>query len=391
MKSLFQNQISRKGEKCLAFMILLFSFTLGAKANPVDVRQAREIGAKFINANTAMKVAPDSGLHWVATYQTANNDAAFYVFDTPKGFVIVAADDCATPILGYSEEGHFGLDNIPVQMQAYLQGFVEQIQYGIDNHLVADETTARQWELVQSTGLLNEQRSTTAVAPLLTDSWGQGCYYNNLCPEDANGSCGHVVTGCVATSFAQILHYWGYPATGMGSHTYTPTGYPTQTANFGATTYNWANMPNSLSSSSSSTQVNAVATLMWHCGVAVEMNYGPTGSGASSSDIPYALVNYFGYSENLSVVSRDNYGNSEWLALVKGSLDLARPVHLRGSDENGGGGHAFVCDGYNNSDQLHINWGWYGNHNGYFAVGALNVSGYAFNVGNVAIINIYPN
>jgi phage anti-repressor protein len=244
---------------------------------------------------------------------------------------------------------------------------------------------------VQSTGLLNEQRSTTAVAPLLTDSWGQGCYYNNLCPEDANGSCGHVVTGCVATSFAQILHYWGYPATGMGSHTYTPTGYPTQTANFGATTYNWANMPNSLSSSSSSTQVNAVATLMWHCGVAVEMNYGPTGSGASSSDIPYALVNYFGYSENLSVVSRDNYGNSEWLALVKGSLDLARPVHLRGSDENGGGGHAFVCDGYNNSDQLHINWGWYGNHNGYFAVGALNVSGYAFNVGNVAIINIYPN
>jgi hypothetical protein len=144
MKSFFQNQkgvfallhafclgsgtaFSRKGGKSLAFMMLLLSFTLGVKANPVDVRQAREVGAKFINANTAMKVTPDNGLHWVTTYQTANNDAAFYVFDTPKGFVIVAADDCATPILGYSEEGHFGLDNIPVQMQAYLQGFVEQI------------------------------------------------------------------------------------------------------------------------------------------------------------------------------------------------------------------------------------------------------------------------
>ena len=191
MKSLFQNQISRKGEKCLAFMILLLSFTLGAKANPVDVRQAREIGAKFINANTAMKVAPDSGLHWVATYQTANNDAAFYVFNTPKGFVIVAADDCATPILGYSEEGHFDMENVPVQMQAYLQDFVEQIQYGMDNHLDADETIARQWELVQTTGHLIEQRSTTAVSPLLTDYWGQGCYYNNLCPEDANGYCGN--------------------------------------------------------------------------------------------------------------------------------------------------------------------------------------------------------
>ena len=384
------NRGAKSGGRLLALIVLLLSLTLGAKANPVDMRLAREVGAKFINANTAMRVTP-SGLQLVTTYHTSSNDAAFHVFNTPKGFIIVSADDCATPILGYSEEGHFDVLNIPIQMQEYLRGFVEQIQYGIDNHLSADETIAHQWELVQATGHVIEQRAATVVAPLLTDTWGQGCYYNNLCPEDPDGPCGHALTGCVATSFAQILHYWGYPSVGTGSHTYTPSGYPTQTANFGATTYQWSNMPNSLSESSSSTQINAVATLMWHCGVAVDMGYGPGASGASSASIPYALLNYFGYSDDLSMIYREDYTDAEWLAMVKSSLDLGRPVHVRGSDENGGGGHAFVCDGYDVNNQLHFNWGWYGNNNGYFALGALNPGGYAFNVGNAAIINIHPD
>ena len=384
-------KVNLRGGKLLTLMLLLLAFAPKVKANPVDMGRAREVGAKFVNANTAMRVTPNTGLQLVYTYRTSHNDAAFHVFNTPKGFVIVSADDCATPILGYSEEGHFDVNNVPIQLQEYLDGFVEQIQYGIDNHLAADETIAHQWELVQATGRITEQRATTVVAPLLTDSWGQSCYYNDLCPEDPDGPCGHVVTGCVATSFAQILHYWGYPIVGTGSYTYTPSGYPTQTANFGATTYQWANMPNSLSSSSSSAQVNAVATLMWHCGVAVNMSYGPGASSASSAIIPYALLNYFGYSDDLSLVYREDYSDEEWLNMVKSSLDLGRPVHVRGSDENGAGGHAFVCDGYDANNQLHFNWGWYGSSNGYFALGALNPGGYAFNIGNAAIINIHPS
>ncbi len=372
-------------------MALLVAMTIVANAHPVNPATAREVGAKFLHASALLRTDSPSDLQLVSTYHTTNNDAAFYVFNTENGFVIVAADDCAIPILGYSNESVFTADDVPVQMEAYLQQFVKQIQYGIDNHLNSDAATARQWELVRATGFLNEMRGATAVAPLLTDSWGQGCFYNNMCPTDSNGPCGHALTGCVATSFSQILRFWGYPSTGTGSHTYIPSGYPQQTANFGATTYQWSNMPNSLSGSSTTAQVDAISTLMWHCGVAVEMAYGPQGSSAYSGDIVPALVNYFGYSSDASIIYRDNYTASQWLTLIKNCLNLGRPVHYRGTDDNGGGGHAFVCDGYDNNNYLHFNWGWYGNCNNYFADGALNPDTYAFNTSNAAIINIHPN
>ena len=380
------NRFPQKAVLLLALVLSVF----GMRANPVDIESAREVAVKFVNANARSPLRGIDDLQLASVYSIERGDAAFYVFNTPTGFVIVSADDCAMPILGYSDEGPLDVDDIPIQLQGYLQDFVNQMQYGIENHLEADEATAHQWNLVRSIGQLTEQRATTAVAPLLTDTWSQGCYYNAKCPEDSNGSCGHVVTGCVATSFAQILHYWGYPAKGVGSHTYTPSGYPQQTANFGATTYDWANMPNSLSSSSSSTQIDAVSTLMWHCGVAVEMMYGPYGSGAYSVDVAPALINYFGYSNELSIVRRNNYDDSDWLALIKNCLDLSCPIHYSGHDSYGGGGHAFVCDGYDSNDFLHFNWGWGGSGNGYFANGALNVQGYAFNESNVAIINIRP-
>jgi hypothetical protein len=369
--------------------ILLMGLVGMTQANPVDMQTVREVAVKFVNANARTPLRGAEDLQLVTTYRTESDDAAFHIFNTPTGFVIISADDCATPILGYSDEGRpFDLEDIPIQLQEYLQGFVEQIQYGIENH-VHDETTAQQWEMVRSMGHIINQRGTTAVTPLLTSTWNQGCYYNSMCPVNSYGPCGHVVTGCVATSFAQIMHYWGYPTNGMGSHTYTPSGYPEQTVNFSATTYDWANMPNSLSSSSSSTQVNAVATLMWHCGVAVDMSYGSSASGASSSYVATALLNYFGYSDELSVVYRRNYNDADWLTLMKNCLDLSCPIHYSGSNENGGG-HAFVCDGYNSDDLLHFNWGWSGSYNGYFSIGALNPGSHSYNSNNMAIINIHP-
>ena len=374
----------------LALLLVLLMSTIGMNANPIDMRTAQEVAVKFMNANTQTPLRGSNDLQLVTTYSISRGDAAFYVFNTSHGFVIVSADDCATPVLGYSDESQFDTEDIPIQLQEYLQDFVEQIQYGIENHLEADEATARQWELVQFIGHLTEQRATTVVEPLLTDTWGQGCYYNAKCPEDPDGSCGHVVTGCVATSFAQIMRYWGYPATGIGSHTYTPPGYPEQTANFGATTYDWANMPDRLSASSSSEQIDAVATLMWHCGVAINMEYGPNGSGASPYFIPSALVNYFGYSNELSIVRKNNYSDEDWLALMKNCLDLSCPIHYSGDDSSDGGGHAFICDGYDSNDFLHFNWGWSGSYNGYYSINAMNPSIFSFTSNNIAIINIHP-
>ena len=140
----------------LALLFVILMSALGMSANPVDIRTARHVAAKFVNANTKVPLQDADELQWVATYNISRGDAAFYVFNTHNGFVIVSADDCAMPILGYSNEGRFDTEDIPVQLWDYLQDFVEQIEYGIENRLEADEATMRQWEGVQRDGCLTE-------------------------------------------------------------------------------------------------------------------------------------------------------------------------------------------------------------------------------------------
>ena len=378
-------------QKPYLLIALLAMMVQMAVASPVSLETAKNVGLRFLCENTQMKGLQSDDLQLVTTYRTENGTAAIYVFNAGNGFVMVSADDCAIPILGYSNESIFTVDDVPIQMEEYLQHFVEQIQYGIESRMVADERTARQWELVQTTGNIAEIKGVSVVTPLLTDTWNQNCYYNNLCPVDANGPCGHVYAGCAATAFSQILHYWGFPSQGTGSHSYTPEGYPTQTANFGATTYQWSNMPNALTASSSATQINAVATLMWHCGVAINMSYGPNGSSAFPSNVANALTSYFNYSSDLSVVYKANYNNSTWLNLIKSCLDLGRPIHYSGWNANSSSGHSFVCDGYDANNMLHFNWGWSGYYNNYYALDALTPGDDNFSYDNLAIINIHPN
>lgn len=420
----------------------------------VTADEARAVGLRFLNANTS-QTRGAGDLQMATAYRTAQGDTAFYVFNAANGFVMVAADRCATPILGYSDEGPFNASNVPVQMQGYLQGFVEQIAYGIGHPTAADATKAQQWEQVRSTGHLTNSRANMAmgnnpanavmannrmtksvmmardssgkmvrkemslndlmngnaednhivmptlpqsnrvsrsggngVAPLITAMWDQGCYYNAACPADTGGICGHVPSGCVATAMGMIMHYWGYPAQGTGTHSYTPDGYPTQTVNFGATTYDWTNMPDQLTVTSSQAEIDAVSTLLWHCGVAVDMVYGATSSSALDGGIPLAFSSYFGYCNGAYFLSKGD--NAEWLAQVKASLDRNRPLLYFGTDETGLGGHAFVCDGYDASDNLHFNWGWGGNGNGYFAVDAMNMNEFQFNNDIHALFGIVP-
>ena len=383
-------------KRILTLMMLLLTAIFTTEANPVDMRIVREVAVKFMNVNAKTPLRGTQDLQLATTYHTANNDAAFYVFNAPKGYVIVSADDCAMPILGYSNEGQFDPNNLPEAIQAYLTGFVNQIQYGMDRHMRADEQTVRLWELVRSKGTLDFDRSNRSVSPLLTSRWGQGIpdyNYNIMCPEDPNGPNGHAKTGCTATAMAQIMRYWGYPLQGVGSHTYTPAGYPEQTANFGATTYDWENMPDSLDYSSASAQNNAVATLMWHCGVALEAAYGPYTTSAYENDVPSALINYFGYSSDAELAFQDDYADVQWLSMIKENLNQGRPIHYRGANDENEEGHMFVLDGYDANDLIHINWGWYGDCNGYFAMGAFapGEAGYIdYSYYNCAVFNIHP-
>ncbi len=358
---------------CIAF----FGLLLSTAARPVDLQTAQSIAVKFMGASDAQLVF---------TYQTDKSAAAFYVFNTEDGFVIVSADDCETPIIGYSHEGRFDPNAVPEQMEAYLQDFVARIQYGIEKHIEADELTAKQWELVKATGRLNENKTASAVEPLLTEMWEQGCHYNELCPTFSKVPCGHAEVGCVAVAMGQIMHYWRYPETGWGSHSYSNAGL-TLSADFGNTFYDWEHMPDSLTDNSNNIEVEAVATLLFHCGVSVDMQYTTNGSGADSGDVPDALIRYFNYSRRLHIEKRSDFSDEEWMSMLKDCLDLQRPVFYGGKGSQGS--HAFVCDGYDDNDLLHFNWGW-GRANGYFALGNLNPIGISFNEKNFAILDINP-
>lgn len=321
-------------------------------------------------------------------YGQAIEKPILYVFNlSDQGFVLVSGDDVAYAILGYSELSQWQENNQPYAFRKWVEGYKNQITYAIVNGFEATAEARQSWELLKNTPSADITR---AVNPLLTTTWDQSPYYNALCP-------GGSVTGCVATAMAQVMKYWNHPAQGTGMHSYNHPTYGTLSANFGATTYNWSAMPADVNSAN-----NAVATLMYHCGVSVNMDYSPEVSGAwvVEDDDPNcsesALKNYFGYSSGLHGEKRDNnYTTSQWVSMIKGELDAGRPVLYAGFGS--GGGHAFVCDGYNTNNYFHFNWGWGGYYDGYFAIDALNPGGTGtgggtggYNSGHQALIGVVP-
>ncbi|MEA3491310.1 MAG: C10 family peptidase, partial [Campylobacterota bacterium] len=203
-------------------------------------------------------------------------------------------------------------------------------------------------------------------------NWGQGAGYNAKCPLDSRSlNDNRVAVGCVATAMGQIMRYYSSPTQGRGYHSYTDPNYGIQSADFGSTTYHWSSMPYRLSDSSSSSEIDAVATISYHAGVAVDMQYGISlsgGSGAFSDDVPDALMDYFGFLYSY-IAYRDDYSAEDWNSALQNELNEGRPIYYGGGDE--GSGHAFVLDGYHLSGYYHFNWGWNGVANGYFSLNSL--------------------
>ena len=376
-------------------LLLLAALTAAvAVAHPVDPAAARRVADEFMKRHGRQVALVD------VTGETPYT--AFYVFAAPEGgFVLVSAYDQAVPVLAYSLMSRFESKDMPENVRWWLEGYEREILGA-----ASDEAESAGGTRSMEPGEL------TAVSPLLTTTWNQSPYYNALCPyHSASGE--RSVTGCVATATAQVMKYYNHPATGYGSHTYTSDrtvngtnyNFPNLSADFGSTTYQWSSMPNALSGSSSSTQVNAVATLMYHIGVADEMNYSPAASGAQNYNTggtinrssQTSLMKYFKYRPDMAPLMRADYGDAAFSALLRAEIDQQRPVLYSGS--NVSGGHSFVLDGYDASGYFHINWGWGGYLDGYFAMGSLNPgvggiggnSSGTYNMDNVALVGIRPN
>lgn len=364
-------------------MMTLALFVGQLIASPVGVEQARQLGLKYAQSHSAKQVA---NLTLAYTEMTESGNPAVYVFNFDGGSVFVSADDVARPILGFTDD-NFDLTNVPDGLAYYLRFYARQIAFAQENNLEPEREVALEWAHVAIDGFENDNRSTRGdIAPLITTNWNQDSPYNAYCPTGQGGPGGHAYAGCVATAMSMVMKKWDWPDHGQGTHSYTPEGYAMQTVDFENTNYQWSNMPNTCNNSN----YQAVATLMYHCGVAVDMMYGPGSSGAYSQDVPGAINNYFRYTEHASRLDRDLYSKTEWENMLIRSLEYGFPLYYSGSDTDGG--HAFVCCGYRESDRkFYFNWGWSGFNNNYFAVDALNTYSGSFNQGQAAIFDFIPD
>ncbi len=348
-------------------------------ADNVDRAKAAQVGAYFMASQFGNKAITADNMKLVYEIQnTQQNIPALYIFNTAdeKGFVVISGTECVSPIIAYSTDGSFDPNNIPPNMMGWLNEQVQLIACAQNGHFepLAEEKAA--WKQLVNEELPYFGTSSKAITKLLTSTWNQEPLYNNMCPLDSYGR--RCVTGCVATAMAQIIYYWKYPYVGQNSYYYTWNGQRLE-ANFYETYYNYDVMTDALSDTSSQEAIDAVALLSYHCGVAVNMDYGYDGSGSQSDRVPKALRKYFKYvADSLNYIEREsatyynpnsqttpNAKDTAWVNLLIHEIMMRRPVYYSAysPDDNGNihAGHAFVCDGYNDATKtLHFNWGWGG-------------------------------
>lgn len=386
-----QNKTTMK--RSLIAILLLFPFMLWAK--PIDPQTALQVAENFINTPytdaSGVRRAPTKPIKLTKAAKQVTDNQQFYIFERTNndGYVIVAADDIARPVLGFADNG--SVDNMPENLCWWLSEYDREIKWAQEQGFEPDAELQAEWTELKRAPKAVEADFT--IGPLINTEWSQGTWYNNKCPYDSNKQA-RCVTGCVATAMAQIMKYWNFPQNGRGSHTYTHSTYDVQTADFEHTTYDWANMPNDLSILSSNTQINAIATLMYHCGVAVDMDYGTDGSGAKSYLVPRAMRDYFWYSDEAVYLSKKDFTHSEWTSMLFEEIWEGRPVFYSGGNMLSGGSHAFVCDGWRSDDYFHFNWGW-DQSNGYYSLTSLKptyffISNGDYTASQAGIFNLYP-
>lgn len=308
------------------------------------------------------------------------------------GFLLMSADDATIPVLGYSTTDDLPLNDIAPATRQWLNDYQRQIAEIRQKGIAPTEEITAMW---QSLTISTKASRSTIVGPLIAAKWNQSQFYNDLCPEDSDapyGYGGHVPNGCVALAMAMVIHYYRYPTTGQGSHSYH-SNYGYHSVNYGQQTYNYDVMPYALTKKNTE-----VAKLIYHCGIAVDMEYTPEGSGAQTEDSKEALKNYYKYDSEISNASRSGWGgwgggggytDEQWIGLLQGNLNQRYPIIYSGYTDSWEG-HAFVCDGYDDANMFHFNWGWGGSGNGFFTINNLNSGNGTFTTGHRIVYNIHP-
>lgn len=350
--------------------------------------------ADFVSINDARKVAKNVYFERLSQFEECSlekikfksefgvkdqSNTLYYVFNVENnnGYVLIAADNQSYPVLGYTFEGELSQNSeLNPALAGLIEGYKKEIIEIINKDLPADEESTEAWNRYLSEDF-QTSKSVTTLGPLVETKWNQSPYYNALCP-------GNSVTGCVSTAMSQIMRYYKHPKKGTGSHSYYHSSYGNLSADFGATTYNYSNMPNQVNSPN-----NDVATLCYHTGVSVEMNYSPSGSGASTQMSVSSFKQFFGYSNTAIYEKKSSFSDIDWKIKLRAEHMNGRPVIYTGRGSYGG--HAWIIDGFQYPDHFHCNWGWGGMDDGYFYLTNLNTSSYDLNNDQGGIFDLYPD
>ncbi len=366
----------------LFVLILFYSTTLLSKK--IDYNRASDIAKKWMSrvGKKGATIKPERA-YFLGIRQrvTDINKKPYYIFNlNGGGWVIVADDDINSAVLAYSKSGSIDEATIPPQFKWWLESVAKELKRAKEAVVSRQYFTMQKRMKLANIEPAYATATTKSVGPLLRTSWGQGSGYNEYCPADRRSieGNGHVPTGCVATAMGQIMNYFAWPPRGVGSNSYIPASHP----EYGRQSVNFANNSYSFSSSNR-------AKLLYHVGVATNMDYGPNASGTYLSYADSALRSNFRYRTS-GMIQKSS--DSDWDNRLISSLNSGSPVLYQG---RGNIVHVFVCDGYRrdgNGYMYHFNWGWGGRANGWFKIGGMTpLSTYSFNSRNYAIFNIYPN
>ncbi len=432
MHKVVKHRVSSWARRMLACVVCSVMAVSMVWAERVSQEDAALVANHFMNvASSSSSIKKSPAKRMVLKKAAKAEENQYYVYENAdgEGWVMVAANDVVRPILAYSNTGTFRTEEMPSNIQRWLVKYDRFIVQLEKDGVTAGEETSAEWKSLRKGA--RKAKGDAVVGPLIQTQWDQDAPYNDLCPGSGKTKA---YTGCVATAMAQVMNYWKWPVKGTGSRTYQPiqqkydsngniTGtyivYEGElTANFGATTYDWANMKKKHYTSDTQAQKTAISTLMYHCGVATDMMYGGDNEdGSGTYTVNYAdwdwsdsegecaqnaLYMFFGYKKAIGYM-RDGYSNiykkwsdTDWENMIKTELDKKRPIMYAGAGD--GGGHSFVCDGYDDAGYFHFNWGWSGSNDGYYLLsqltpgsGGAGGGSYDFSEDQDVIIGIEPN
>ena len=341
--------------KELTLSIACLFLALTGKAAEVSLETAKLKAKEIMNA----RFASFNDAEATVTPVMYNGEKAYYVVQfAPKGWTLIAADDRTEPLIGFSDEGTFVVNDMPAPVKAVIDCFSRRV---VDrtHHLSAK---AAGWETQPSVATRSATRAAQTIAPLIPVKWNQGKPYNAYCPKDSKGQA---IVGCVAVGMAQAMSVARWPERPTGKFSYTSEQFGYQSIDYdNEPAYDWNDII------AGNNNKDGAARLLWHCGVAVKMDYGINGSGTQTSYIASALQRNFSYPKSVAYHDRSEYTDEEWHALMYNELANGRAIAFKGYDPKGGYGHCFNLDGYSNG-AYHVNWGWGGSNNGYFELHAL--------------------